>query len=363
MASERVIKVKGGKTPSDAARDHLSGLLETGVIDAILVPVATDGGRSYTHALVTDAGGMGPADPFAPVMPVSGGTAVSRLTKLEAPGGRVGVVLKPCEIAAAIELHKLLQARLDDVVVIAVDCAGTISMQDHITIVDEGADPIARVAEDPTLVREACMTCDWTEPQHHDLLLGTFGTEGKHVMAVSGDETLLGGLDDAPKKVLEARRKAQGRIAEARLKASEAVQKEVARDLQGPEAFSRHFETCIVCHNCMEQCPVCYCNECFFESQTFRYEGDKMMLWARNRGSLRLPTDKAIFHLGRIAHMVATCVGCGMCTQACPVDINVGRVFKHVAGQVQPEFDYKAGRSLDDPLPQATYLEDELEPR
>jgi formate dehydrogenase subunit beta len=148
-----------------------------------------------------------------------------------------------------------------------------------------------------------------------------------------------------------------------RQEATREVRQEIGAKLQGPEAFARHFETCIVCHNCMEQCPVCYCNECFFESQTFRYEGDKMMLWARNRGALAMPTDKAMFHLGRMAHMVATCIGCGMCAQACPVDINVGRVFKYVASQVQPEFDYKAGLSIDDPLPQATYLEDELEPR
>ena len=287
----------------------------------------------------------------------------SRLTKLEAPSGRVGVVMRPCEIAAAIELDKLLQARLRDVVVIGVDCPGTISVQDHIDLVEAGKDPLVEVGKDPSLLREACLTCDWTRVQHCDLLLGTFGQVGKQVVAVSEDEGLVGGLTEATKKALEAREKAVEGIERIREEATRAVAKEVDADLQGPEAFARHFETCLVCHNCMEQCPVCYCNECFFESQTFRYEGDKMMLWARNRGGLDLPTDKSMFHLGRMAHMVATCVGCGMCSQACPVGINVARAFKYVGSQVQPVFEYKAGRSPEDPLPNATYMEDELEPR
>ncbi len=358
-----MIKVGKDQTPSSAALAYLRQLLEDGHLDALMIPVVSGGGRSYAHVLVTDPAGLVGADPFAPVMPVSAATPVSRLTKLEAPSGRVGVVMRPCEIAAAVELHKLLQVRLGDVVVIGVDCPGTISVQDHIDLVDAGRDPLQEVGRDPTLFREVCMTCDWTRVQHSDMLLGTFGQEGERVIIVADDETLVSGLDEATQMALEAREKALKGIEKVRDEATKSVAIEVEEHLQGPEAFARHFETCIVCHNCMEQCPVCYCNECFFESQTFRYEGDKMMLWARNRGGLDMPTDKSMFHLGRMAHMVATCVGCGMCTQACPVGINVGRVFKYVGSRVQPEFEYKAGRSMDDPLPNATYMEDELEPR
>lgn len=358
-----MLEVGKDETQSTAAMTYLTRLMEDGPLDALLVPVATGHGRSYSHILITEGGSTEGCDPFAPVMQVSAATAVSRLTKLEAPSGRVGVVMRPCEIAAAIELHKLLQARMDDVVVIAVDCPGTISVKDHIDLVDEGKDPLTVVSEDPTLLREACITCDWTRPQVYDLLLGTFGQDGDRVIVSSEDKELLEGLDTASKEAIAAREKVVSTVEKVRTEAMEAVSREVNEHLMGPEAFARHFETCIVCHNCMEQCPVCYCNECFFESQTFRYEGDKMMLWARNRGGLDMPTDKAMFHLGRIGHMVATCVGCGMCTQACPVGINVSRVFKYVASQVQPRFDYKAGRALEDPLPNATYLEDELEPR
>jgi len=358
-----MIKVTKGQTPSTAALAHLAALLSDGHLAGLMVPMVTGGGRSYAQVLVTDPKSLEGADPFAPVMPVSTATAVSRLTKLEAPKGRVGVVMRPCEVAAAIELHKLLQARLKDVVVIGVDCPGTIAVKDHIDLVDAGKDPLEEVGQDPTLLREACLTCDWTRVQHHDMLLGTFGQDGKRVIVISDDETLTGGLDEAPEQAMKSREDAIVSIERIRREATEDVRQQVDERLQGPEAFARHFETCIVCHNCMEQCPVCYCNECFFMSQTFRYEGDKMMLWARNRRGLDMPTDKSMFHLGRMGHMVATCVGCGMCTQACPVGINVGRVFKYVGSRVQPEFEYKAGRSMDDPLPNATYMEDELEPR
>ena len=357
------ISLKGGRDPTEAAVAHLEALLKAGTLQAILVPRRSADGRTYAHVLVTAPAGLRGADPFAPVMPASCATALSRLTKLEAPKGRVGVVMRPCEIAAAIELAKLLQVRFDNIAVIGIDCHGTTSVQDHIAMVEAGKDTKAAIISDIGLHREACRTCDWVEPQHRDMLLGLFSEASGHLVVAAEDERLLAGLPEAPKDAVAARETRVKQVAERRAKARAEVFHEVDTNLQGTRAFSAHFGTCIVCHNCMDQCPVCYCNECFFESQTFRYEAEKMLRWAGTKGGLDMPTDKHIFHLGRMGHMVATCVACGMCTQACPVDINVGRVFKYVASQVQPMFDYKAGRSLKDPLPQATYLEDELEPR
>ncbi len=172
-----MIKVGKDQTPSSAALAYLRQLLADGHLDALMIPVVSGGGRSYAHVLVTDPAGLVGADPFAPVMPVSAATPVSRLTKLEAPSGRVGVVMRPCEIAAAVELHKLLQVRLGDVVVIGVDCPGTISVQDHIDLVDAGREPLQEVGRDPTRLREVSLTCDWTRVQLSDMLLGTFGQE------------------------------------------------------------------------------------------------------------------------------------------------------------------------------------------
>ncbi|NIP37169.1 MAG: hypothetical protein GWN39_13960, partial [Thermoplasmata archaeon] len=196
----------------------------------------------------------------------------------------------------------------------------------------------------------------------YDMEFGTFGVDDDAVLVSVKDGALAGKLEKAKDEQVKARKVLVNKMVK---EWEEAVFKHVdmASDLSRVEGFNRFFEDCIVCHNCMDQCPVCYCNECFFESQTFRYEGDKMMLWAKNRGGLQMPTDKAMFHLGRMAHMVLTCVYCGMCSQACPAGIDVSAVFGFTSFQVFREFGASASVNLSTPLPQAVYREDELEPR
>jgi formate dehydrogenase subunit beta len=64
-----------------------------------------------------------------------------------------------------------------------------------------------------------------------------------------------------------------------------------------------------------------------------------------------------------MAHMSTSCVGCGQCSSACPMGIRVAEIFRAVARRTQASFNYVAGRSLEEPLPLATFREEELEPR
>ncbi len=83
------------------------------------------------------------------------------------------------------------------------------------------------------------------------------------------------------------------------------------------------------------------------------------MHWARHKGAVRLPADSSLFHLTRLNHMGLSCVGCGMCTQACPADLPVGLVFRAIGQRLQQTFDYLPGRSVDETLPLITFKEDE----
>jgi formate dehydrogenase subunit beta len=117
---------------------------------------------------------------------------------------------------------------------------------------------------------------------------------------------------------------------------------------------------CINCYNCRGVCPVCYCRECVFGTDTFNHESRQYFGWAEKRGRLRMPTDTLFFHLTRMAHMSTLCVACGQCSSACPNDITVSELFAAVAEGAQAVFDYVPGRDPEEAQPLATFVEEEL---
>jgi formate dehydrogenase (coenzyme F420) beta subunit len=126
------------------------------------------------------------------------------------------------------------------------------------------------------------------------------------------------------------------------------------------EGLLAEFGTCIRCHNCMINCPICYCRECIFRTATFEHESELYYQWAERKGMVRMLPDTVLFHLTRLNHMVTSCVGCGLCSDACPVEIPVGTVFRAVGEKVQAIFDYHPGRSLEEAAPVQEFREDEL---
>jgi formate dehydrogenase subunit beta len=81
---------------------------------------------------------------------------------------------------------------------------------------------------------------------------------------------------------------------------------------------------------------------------------------AELRGALRFPLDTIQFHLGRMSHMVLSCVSCGACEDACPMDIPVAQMFSLVGDRTQKDFDYIPGADRNDSLPLQSFREDEF---
>jgi formate dehydrogenase subunit beta len=354
----------------DTTTAFLRGLLEKGIVDALLVPRRTPAGDNVVQTLFTDPAKLEDIDPIAPVLPVNSAKLVSDLTATGAVG-RLGAVLRSCEVRALIELVKLQQASLDNVVLIGVDCLGTYEMNDYAELAASGngdlsADLLAQAKEGHLTPHEghqfrvACQMCEYPVPQGVDLALGLIGLDtGSEILVTASDE-LAEKLELSPTEMSAARQEAMDGLVAARIAERDRRFAEFRQRVTDMPSLLAEFSRCIRCHNCMVACPICYCKECIFRTATFDHASAQYFRWANRKGAIRMPTDTLIFQLTRLNHMVSSCVGCGMCESACPNDLPVATIFRAVGEKVQALFDYVPGRSLEEELPVATFREDEL---
>ena len=366
------LPVNEGKT-RQAVNSFLRSLFEKGIVHDMLVPLAHPAGTNVVSALITNPDYLELADVFAPVMPVNAARIMQSITRLTPVDNPTAVVIRPCEMRAFIELVKLKQIQTDNLLLIGIDCPGAYAVKDYPKS-QEGqktSDDFVKNYEkraDDAILRSGCQICEYPYPLTADITIGVFGIDpSQNLLLVAetarGEETLAK-LDlpletDAAsaKKRRAAVEKYAADIAEKRRQYFEKAREEVG----GEEKLSAVFAACIKCQNCRQACPVCYCRECFFVSPTFELESDKYLRQAEKKGAVRMPADTLLFHLTRMNHMGASCVGCGACEEVCPNDIPLLKIFQLIGSDVQKLFEYVPGRSLDDPLPAAVFKEQELE--
>jgi formate dehydrogenase subunit beta len=205
------------------------------------------------------------ANPLAPVMPVNAARLVSRITMITSSPERLGVVLRPCELRALVELVKLKQASLENLLLIGVDCFGTYSVNEYAKLAEENASPagnfldgVREGKEDP-LLRQACQICECA-----DLTIGLVGADlDSGILLVAGTpegEKVIQGLGLEEVKA-EAREPAIAKLVAERAKKREERFKQTQGEVRGLDKLMAALATCINCHNCKTACPLCYCKE------------------------------------------------------------------------------------------------------
>lgn len=363
-----IIPVEDGDVLT-AIRSFLKRLLDTKVVEALYVPLETND-KLIVPTLVADTNCLSQANPFTPLMPINSARAMSAITGLNAPAP-LGAVLRSCEIRALIELVKLHQATLEDVILIGLDCLGTYDVNAYKEALGEGRFELSEfmaAAQDGTepaqeglVLRQACQMCNQPTPDHTSIHVHLFGTDFNQVLLITIEDDIAArlGLQKATKIAKKARQKVVDRFVKGR---NEIREKELATSLAQMASnggFAEQFTTCIRCHNCMTVCPLCYCQICLFKTTSFDHRPDYYLNAARRKGALRMLGDTSLFHITRMNHLNASCVSCGMCTSACPSDIPVGTIFSAVGSKVQELFEYLPGRDVDEPLPLITFREQE----
>ncbi|MFA7165622.1 MAG: formate dehydrogenase [Desulfoplanes sp.] len=349
--------------------NFFKGLLEKDIVHALLVPVSTSTGM-VRQTLVRSQDKLDTIDPFAPVVPVNGAKLVSSITA-HPSGKKLGVLLRSCEMRALVELVKLKQADLSNVLLIGMDCYGRFENQNFTKVRGEGQTSEAFLASarqgttaaGETDVAGACAICEFPSTDNVDLHLSLMGAEP--------GEMYIQGISDKGDQVLKILGLQTAKIPAKRTTVLEALIKErtknrdqvlgAYRETTGSiPALSDYLSSCVNCYNCRVACPVCYCKECVFLTDTFRYTGDQFMDRSLFTGALTMPADTLFYHLTRISHIGTSCVGCGQCTSACPNGIDLMPIFRSAAEKIQERFDYQAGRSLEEPQPLSVFFDNEF---
>ncbi|MFC1950025.1 hypothetical protein ACFLW0_07650, partial [Chloroflexota bacterium] len=74
----------------DTVRGFLRGLLEKGLVDALLIPVELPSGDNVAQTLVTGVEMLESANPLAPVLPVNSARIVSAMTRISSSKKKIG---------------------------------------------------------------------------------------------------------------------------------------------------------------------------------------------------------------------------------------------------------------------------------
>lgn len=377
MGKSAVLEVKKSD-PVETLRVFFRDLLEKGVVESLLIPKKLPSGEGYCQTLIHDPEMLIDANPLAPTLPVQSARIVSHLTITD-PGRKIGTVLKPCEIRAVIELVKFLQVKLDQLIIIGVDCLGTYEASDYAKMAREKGKGVSITGEllkgakegkiepqDGNNLRVACQICEYPSPQNADIAIGLFGHNPQkeiffHVTDQLASELAEKGILATTDGESSSRDSVIERLTEERIKRRDEVFDAFRSQTKNLGDLMDALSTCIRCHNCMVACPICYCKECVFRTPILEHKADQFLRWADRKGGIRMPTDTLLFHLIRLSHMVTSCIGCGLCDSACPNDLPVATLFRAVGHKVQALFDYVPGRSVDEEPPVATFREDELQ--
>lgn len=325
-------------------------------LDGMLVTISSGNDAHATPRYITDFSAINDINPFKPLMEINAARVIPQLIA-EHAGEKVGALLRPCEVRALTEMTKHASIETDNLLTISVDCLGTLPadeyqwrlerMEKNLPYDDPGSpeptDELAREALQfarqggivPYRYRSACQVC-----------LSPAATQAKvnvHILGLPVRQQMLVSLGDAStekrlpiEKLVDAKASCElvgqherilARMNERHQRTMERLNEALGGLLPVDiDAVIRLLESCGECQSCIQECPICSVDKPG-RSSDGHYERQGVMRW------------------------LVSCAGCGMCEQACPNHLPIAALFAHIRKQLDDEWQYVPGRSVEEPLP------------
>ena len=220
--------------------------------------------------------------------PFSGANLSKYLIAESKKGGKIAVLLKPCDSFSFVQLQKEHRVKRENVYAVGIQCDG---MCDAEALREAGCDGLTGLEDgemltvhtlygDKTVEKQAallgkCRTCKSKRIADYDELLGEQGA-------------------DIP---------------------SSRFDQVAALEAMTPEerfAFWRkELSKCIRCNACRNVCPACSCEKCVFDNPASGVQNK----------AIADSFEEKMFHIIRAFHVAARCTDCGECSRVCPQKI------------------------------------------
>jgi formate dehydrogenase subunit beta len=269
---------------------------------------------------------------------------------------KVGLIARPCDTRALIELAKIRQINLDNLFIVGIEDRGMLPKAGREMRSIKDIDPSKIVKEkvgDTGLivklddgstkelnltVAENCLRCFRKIPVVADLTVSDLG------IPIDSEEIILKVYSEKGNEILEksgiAKKELPSNVKEEH-EANfngiiEKAKEKRAKDLEEWDKLSQEEKItellkCTMCNTCIRGCPVCYCVDCILQKK----RKDKTI-------------DKVTYQLTRIAHDADRCVECGNCDNNCPQNLPLSLYFQSLNDAFKEKFKYEAGMSIDD---------------
>ncbi|MGA2933881.1 MAG: Coenzyme F420 hydrogenase/dehydrogenase, beta subunit C-terminal domain [Methanomicrobiales archaeon] len=360
--------------------------LENKIVDAVL---AVKKGKDLYDAvptIITD-----PKDMDQTAGSLHCGTLLmSKLVKKYFNGAntmKLGITIKGCDAMGLYELAKRKQVNLDNLVMIGVNCGGSVSPVPARKMIAEkfGVDPdkvhkeeidkgqfiieyegghkgisMDELEEHGFGRRTNCRRCKMKVPRQADIACGNWGVIGEkagkatfvEICSEKGADLFNRAVQSGAlqaEKAPDAGIAVRGKVEKAMFKLADKWRE---KDFKGLGEGAARLKTimvdtsrCIKCYSCIDQCPICYCVECSTKKP-----------YLVPPGELPVPF---MFHMIRFVHISDSCVNCGQCEEACPMEIRNSLYMHALQSDLEKMFGHVPG--VDMSLPVLALVEEPTE--
>lgn len=342
MRNYRTINTKGD--PLGSVRDFVHIVWLNAGLSGMLVPINGSVVGKIVPQVIRDPIRLRDVNPFKPLMSLNTAKLIPDLID-DHSKSRMGVLLRPCELRALIEMAKRDGIVLDNILTINIDCLGTYPANEFLWRAERKGsaqkltDEALRFAPQGGIMayryRSACQLCVSPDAQGADINIGILGLPvRKHILISTRNDDIAEQLkldqitdEIADPSLVAQREKLLARLVERRGRTKDRVIKGISDTIPG-NVFSliKQLENCGDCQKCMEACPICTV-EFPKRDENNQYKALDIKRW------------------------LVSCSGCGICEQDCPQSQPLNAIFSNIHEQLTKELNYIPGASVEDPLP------------